>query len=74
MVQLGSKSFNEIMNQEKAWETVLSDRDYYQEIVTKLKSENFDRVIFVGCGSSYYISLSGSFVFTKLTGIESQAV
>lgn len=73
-LKLGVKSYHEIMNQEKAWKSVLNDRAKYNEVVQKLKAENFDKVLFIGCGSSYYIALSGAFVFTKLTGIESQAV
>ena len=72
--KLGKNSFQEIMNQDQAWQTVLSDLIIYNQIVSAIKNEKIDKVLFTGCGSSYYISLSASFIFTKLTGIDSRAV
>ncbi len=72
--KLGYLTYNEIMDQNKAWERVLEDKAEYKEVVKQLANKEIEKVLFVGCGSSYYIALSGSFVFKKLTGVESVAI
>jgi len=72
--KLGKKSITEILEQGEAWEQVLSDKEEYAACASKLKEAGVKKLIFVGCGSSYYIGLAGSFIFTKLTGMESTAV
>lgn len=74
MKQLGSKCFEDIMNQEKAWETVLQDKKEYEKVVESIRKYDIEKVIFTGCGSSYYIAQAGSFIFSDLTGIESKAL
>lgn len=71
---MGKYTMNEINSQAEIWEHVISaslkNREKY---VT-----NFDGVIdvetlFVGCGTSYYLSLSAASVFSKLTRTVSRA-
>ncbi|MFW5986468.1 MAG: SIS domain-containing protein [Halanaerobiales bacterium] len=72
--KLGKKSYKEMMNQDQAWNGVLADNKDYRRVANKIREENIKNVIFIGCGSSYYISLSAAAVFSGLTGIAGRAV
>jgi len=74
--KLGEKSYYEMKNQDEAWQAVLQDEYNFRDVIEKIKEQNkpIRKALFLGCGSSYYISLSGSFVFSGITGIDSRAV
>lgn len=73
-IKLGKNSYDEILKQNDSWEAILKDKKKYIEKLEAFKNDDIKNAIFIGCGSSYYISLSGSFIFSKLTGINSKAV
>jgi len=59
----GSHTYKEIMNQVKSWEMVHSDI-IEKKINLNYFSNNYDEIIFFGCGTSYNIAQSASF-YTK---------
>ncbi|MCQ3946224.1 MAG: SIS domain-containing protein [Anaerolineae bacterium] len=63
-------TYNEIKSQTEAWAQAL-------EVVRASdtpKAGGYDRVIFTGCGSTYYLSLAAAALYTELTGRAAQAV
>ena len=71
---LGEKSYNEMHEQDEAWQSILAEKEDYAVKIESLQKTQYKQVLFVGCGSSYYISLAGSHIFNKITGIRSKAV
>lgn len=69
----GEDTKREITEQPSIWQTTLSNN---KEQLKKLDLdfESFDQAIFFGAGSSYYLGLSASTVFQKLTGVDSKAL
>ena len=63
-------TYNEIKSQTQAWAQALDVVN-----ASRLpKAEDYDQVIFTGCGSTYYLSLAASALYTQLTGRPSHAV
>lgn len=63
-------TYKEIKSQTQAWVQA-------QEVVTASnlpKSVDYDQVIFTGCGSTYYQSLSAAALYQELTGRSARAV
>lgn len=63
-------TYNEIKSQTEAWAQAL-------EVVRASdtpRAGGYDRVIFTGCGSTYYLSLAAAALYTELTGRAAQAV
>lgn len=71
----GTNTQREILEQTATWEQVLQDilgqekriRDIFQQGV-------FSEAIFIGCGSTYYLSLSAAAIFQSLTGKRTRAM
>jgi len=64
------KTYPEIISQTEAWAQAL-------EITSNLqlpRIENYNQVIFTGCGSTYYLSLAAAALFQELTGFPARAV
>ena len=68
-------TYNEIIRQQSIWKKVLSslekDKSNYSVYLDKYKNHKW---IFTGCGTSYYLAQTGSYIFKNLTGIETSAV
>jgi glutamine---fructose-6-phosphate transaminase (isomerizing) len=63
-------TYNEIKSQTQAWTQALD-----LTRTTQLpKAENYDQVIFTGCGSTYYLSLAAAALYQQLTGQIARAV
>ncbi len=63
-------TYNEIKTQTEAWAQAL-------EVARAVKlpsAEKYDQVIFTGCGSTYYLSLSAAALYTELTGHAARAI
>lgn len=68
-------TYSEISKQPETWEkTYAQILDNKDEILNKIKNFGPDEVIFSGCGTSYYISISAAYTFAELTGVSSKAV
>lgn len=69
------KTIQEILFQPKAWEkTIKAFSEQKAEIITYLKNYQTAEIILTGCGTSYYLPLTGSALYTKLTGEKSRGV
>ncbi len=66
-------TYTEIKTQPKAWEQALSVT-MAQAGTLKALTDQYDQVIFTGCGSTYYLSLAGAALFQSLTGKTARAV
>jgi glucosamine--fructose-6-phosphate aminotransferase (isomerizing) len=68
-------TYQEIMRQQKGWQITLSALKEEQELL-KMMLEKFRNHcwVFSGCGSSYYLAQTASFLFEKISGIRSKAV
>ena len=75
MTQQGKITLNEILSQPKTWAETL---EVFNQQADNLKifwqNNDFEEVIFVGCGSTYYLSLSASTLFQALTGFSTRAL
>src|SRR5262245_6573663 len=63
-------TYREISSQTEAWAQAL-------EVVSASllpKTCDYDQVIFTGCGSTYYLSLSAAALYQELTGCSARAV
>ena len=60
-----NNTYDEIMSQIESWEKIYEDIVYEKiDLDLNIFSQNYDEIIFFGCGSSYNLSQSASF-FTK---------
>ncbi|MFW5890952.1 MAG: SIS domain-containing protein [bacterium] len=74
MKEFKKDCYQDILNQDLAWKSLLDEEKEVKKIIEIIRRDNIEKVIFIGCGSSYYIAMSGAFIFKKFTGIESIAV
>lgn len=70
-----SKTIQEILEQPYIWEkTLQAFKQQNSEINGYLKKHQMSKVLLTGCGTSYYLSLTASSLFTQLTGKASLGV
>jgi len=63
-------TYNEIKTQTQAWAQALD----VVRASDSPKVGDYDQVIFTGCGSTYYLSLSAAAIYQELTGLSARAV
>ena len=74
MVTNGTHTFSEIMSQPAVWEkTLAAFAAQYPDVDALWRRKRPQRVLFTGCGSTYYLSLAAANLFQALTGIPAQA-
>ncbi len=74
MIERGAHTLAEITSQPTVWETTLHDfRTQTDAFEALWHDHSFDRVIFTGCGSTYYLSIIGATLFQTVLGIPAQA-
>ncbi len=49
-------------------------RDRLSDIADRLVADGYEHFVFIGCGSAYYTSLFGAFLFPRLTGLIAEGV
>lgn len=60
-------TFGEITTQTAAWaESLRTVEDHRDQLASLLKS-GFDRIVYTGCGSTYYLSMAGAALLRDLT-------
>jgi glucosamine--fructose-6-phosphate aminotransferase (isomerizing) len=70
----GKHTYQEILSQPKAWADALKTLDGYRpQIRSIFQDQSVDEVIFTGCGSTYYLSLSAAELFQRFTGTTTRA-
>ena len=71
----GAHTLREILEQPAAWAAALQRFEAEEERVVRLfEARSPDEVVFTGCGSSYYLSLTAASVFQQATGLNARAV
>jgi glutamine---fructose-6-phosphate transaminase (isomerizing) len=71
----GSLTLQEISDQPAAWSAALQRFDRDASHVDRLfERQPLDEVVFTGCGSSYYLSMTAASVFQQVTGLRAKAV
>jgi glutamine---fructose-6-phosphate transaminase (isomerizing) len=74
MANRGEHTLSEIMSQPTVWaETLESFLPQFDSLKELWLKGNFDRVIFSGCGSTYYLSALAASLFQTLTGVPTHA-
>ncbi len=68
-------TYHEIVTQPEAWQQALEVVQDQAPALRALWSEDsFDRALFTGCGSTYYLSLAAATLFQALTGVPARGV
>jgi len=67
-------TYQEIMTQDVAWQQAIELIDQNRLDLEHLNLEQFDQVIFTGCGSTYYLALAAASLFQELTQIPARGL
>lgn len=67
-------TYNEILSQPEAWAESLHVVEQSKTSLKSIFAENYDQVLFTGCGSTYYLSLAAAALFQQMTGRPARAV
>jgi glucosamine--fructose-6-phosphate aminotransferase (isomerizing) len=74
MTERGEYTLNEIMSQPSTWsETLKVFKSRRKDIKELLQDQQIDRIIFTGCGSTHYLSMTAAALFQTLTSVPSHA-
>jgi len=66
---------NEIYSQPEIWNIIIEKADQYLAVYETIKAEcSQNDLLFIGCGTSYYLALSAASVFSFLTGVKANAI
>ena len=72
---LGARTLREIMEQPEAWASAIRSFNVAAPEVDRLFHDRKpDEVIFTGCGSSYYLSLTAAAAMQQVSGLRAKAV
>ncbi len=72
---LGARTFQEILGQPEAWAAAIRSFEAAAlEIDAFFRENHVDEVLFTGCGSSYYLSMTAAAAFQQVTGLRASAV
>ncbi len=69
----GAYTREEILGQVAAWQATLQALQEQESALLDFRKP-FEQVIFIGCGSTYFLSLAGAAVFQALTGVPARAL
>ncbi len=67
-------TYTEILSQPDVWKEALAVVVESRQALECIDLTQFDQVVFIGCGSTYYLSHSAAVTFQQATGILSRAV
>jgi glucosamine--fructose-6-phosphate aminotransferase (isomerizing) len=71
----GTRTLQEILEQPAAWAAALQRFEAEADRVVRLfEARSPDEVVFTGCGSSFYLSMTAASVFQQATGLRARAV
>jgi len=71
----GERTLQEILEQAAAWAAAIRSFDGATPALDRLfRESNPDEVLFTGCGSSYYLSLTAAAAFQQVSGLRARAV
>jgi glucosamine--fructose-6-phosphate aminotransferase (isomerizing) len=63
-------TWNEILSQPQAWEQTLTVMRGVERELRGLQPHSYDRVVFTGCGSTYYLALAAAAAFREVVGVD----
>ena len=66
-------TYDEIITQTNAWIEAVRVVNANAGKIEKLDLKSYRQAIFIGCGSTYYLSLSAASMFQSMTGIPARA-
>ena len=52
----------------------LALRSHLSEIADRIVTNDYEHFVFIGCGSAYYTSLFGAFLFQRMTGLTAEGM
>ncbi len=70
----GKHTFTEIHSQPAVWQAALAAAHENRQVLENLNLAHFDQVVFTGCGSTYYLSLSAAVTLQRASGALCKAV
>ncbi len=73
-MEKGQFTHEEIFTQTAAWIGALGEVDQKKQDVARFMADNYQQVVFTGCGSTYYLSLAMAWLFQSQTGMLCKAV
>ena len=73
-MERGIHTYKEILSQGDAWRSTIQSMTVPQKGLKDWIRKPWDEVIFTGCGSTYYLSLSAAAIWQSITGIRARAV
>jgi glutamine---fructose-6-phosphate transaminase (isomerizing) len=73
-MKTGQFTQQEIYSQPEAWQDAMSVIDRLSSKLRSILSDDYAQIIFTGCGSTYYLSLSAAALFQEMTGRVARAV
>jgi glutamine---fructose-6-phosphate transaminase (isomerizing) len=73
-MERGIYTKSEIFSQPNAWAQALAVVEQGRLALVPLFEDNYDQILFTGCGSTYYLSIAAAALFQKLTGKLARAV
>jgi glutamine---fructose-6-phosphate transaminase (isomerizing) len=73
-MEIGQATREEIFSQYEAWSAALEEVERRRDALLSYDFQQYDQIIFTGCGSTYYLSLSAAAFFQKMTGVVCRAV
>lgn len=69
------KAYNEIFDQNRSLRQSFDEvMDRREDVLSFFSGIDYEQIVFVGCGSSYWLSLSASATFEKRLGVQTFAV
>lgn len=74
MESKGQFTKEEIFSQVSAWAGAIREVNNKKVALSKFDVTRFDQIIFTGCGSTYYLSISAARIFQSMTGVICKAV
>jgi glucosamine--fructose-6-phosphate aminotransferase (isomerizing) len=74
MVHSDFATYNEIISQTAAWKEAVKAIQRSIERIKELNLNIYTQVLFIGCGSTYYLSLAAASLFQSVTGIIARAM
>jgi glutamine---fructose-6-phosphate transaminase (isomerizing) len=73
-MKTGQFTKQEIYSQPEAWQDALAVIEKLSNKLRSIMSDDYAQIIFTGCGSTYYLSLSAAALFQEMTGRAARAV
>ena len=67
-------TFEDIHRQPNLLQETIALRDRLSQIADRIIADGYEHLVFIGCGSAYYTSLFGAFLFQRLTGLTAEGI